>query len=738
MTFDTSAKQHTDDLINNFNDSKRISKELSKNKEENHQLINNEIEFRKLCKEIISGYEAVMGLAENRKKEKPSITNNSKIASEQERIIIKVTELINSARENEIYSEKESQIDNLSKVVELMSHQFGISKVNSEIEKLEIELSELQADYNKTDMTQERIKARIKKLEDREKMLSFTPDIAKEEMEKMLSAKVSEEVVAQKLDEIIAPIMAFNTEKETVLIEEIEKLENKTSDKSNYIDEDKIELETKKRDNINAQISEKAERIEELRKILETQNMVLLLENHKNILLEQQISYEEEKEILLQWSVEESESNQATRDTIEELFDESKNNLNSIQLEIEDCIQQIEELKISSLNIEEITSEIAKLEEEKSKLESKSERITKQLEKKTSSKYINKEMYLSDVEELNRKKQQLELVKSTNLDELKQKFLTAYNNEKNNIITESKKIEEQDVQEEKVPLIEKNEELPELPGVLENGNEIKSDGTIVENEPKPLPLPGVLENGDILNSDWTVSNNELNEEEIEDITDASPSLLDKAKAKLAQAKDKALAWFKKHPKLAATLGAVVAVVVIGTTMVIKSLSGESLDNIDEVTLPKDTVETVNDKIVDSLTETEEKVEEAIAEIDQQDLVKEETEKDENNFETNYNSVVDDILSGDKDVYISADRAINNQEKIGINNLYEPSFENAEVGAIYKLEDGTPIKVTLDEAENIVENGGTVSVAVENEEVGIGFVSIGGNDTVEENTTSMSK
>ena len=733
--FDTTAGQYRDALINDFNNSKKVSEELKQDKKANKDLINNEKEYRQLCKEIINSYEEVMKLTENRKKGNQSIANNSKIASEQEKVIAKATELISSAKENEIYQGKESQLENLNKIVELMSHQLGISKTNSEIEKIQVELSQLQADYNKTDITSDRIKARIKQLEDREKLLSFNPQMAKEEIERLISEKANEELVSEKLDEIIAPIIVFNEEKEIRLIEDIEALENKISDKANYIDVDKIELEIKKKDSINSQIAEKTERIEELRKLLETENTVLLLENHKSILLEQQANYEEEKEILLQWNVEESESNQDTRDAIEQLFNESKNNLDSIKLEIDDCISQIEELNTSKLNVEEINSEIAKLEEEKASLETKHDKLISSLEKKTSAKYMNKEMYLSDVEELDRKKRELELVKSTNLEELKESFLTAYTNEKNNTTTRNNESAEEVVAEsqQEVPLIEKKEDVFELPGALENGNEIKSDGTIVEKEASPLPLPGVLENGDVLNSDWTVDSNELDEEEIEEITEASPSLLDKAKAKLGKAKDAALAWFKKHPKLAATIGTAIAVVVIGATIAIKSLSGESVDKVDDVPLPKDTIETVNDEITNSLTETEEKVDEAIAQVEQ-----EETIEEENNFETSYESVVDDILAGEKDVYISSDRAINDQGAIGVDNLYKPSFENADVGAIYKLEDGQPVKISLEEAENIVENGGTVSVAVENEEVGIGFVAIGGNDTVEENTTGISK
>ena len=106
----------------------------------------------------------------------------------------------------------------------------------------------------------------------------------------------------------------------------------------------------------------------------------------------------------------------------------------------------------------------------------------------------------------------------------------------------------------------------------------------------------------------------------------------------------------------------------------------------------------------------------------------------------YNSEIDKVLNGQKQVYESADRAINNREGIDNNKLYMPSFENAEIGAIYTQNGDQLVKISLEQAENIVTNGGQVAMLVENEEQGIGYISVGSENNEEygDEVNSISK
>ena len=644
--------------------------------------------------------------------------------TEQQQLVNEMSSFVNAIVLDDVHTEED--IKNLLAVTELMKNKVQISMNQSEIQAKKIELAQIQTYNPNNNNSINIVKQKIKALETEEKMLSFNPETAKDELISMIGAAKSKEEVTAKLDSLIEPVKEYNIAKMATLNTEIEQLKNKIADNSNYLDNEKIELEQNKRDNIGSMIQEKDAQLEALKQELQSNRELALLSIQKTILEKQLKGYEEEKQILLQWNIEESESDLDTRKALDELFAESKVNLSTVEKELIECNIKItkNESKID-LSLEEINNQIKALEKEKEELNNEYSAITKSLADKNNLKYINKEQKLTDIQKLNKYKVELNKLNPENLDNLKQQFLEKYNQELLNPTSETYtlpgKLANGDELKSDGTITKNNAQLP---GKLSAGNELKSDGSITE---KPLELPGELENGDQLKSDGTIVNkDDLDDEEIEEITDANPGLLKKAANAIKNGGKKAIEWVKKHPKLAATIGTAVVVVVVGATAIIKSLTGQNLESVppEVPIIPDNNIEQEANLDDTAKTETEAIADEAIQETE-----------DTNSFDENYNSAINNILEGKSNVYVSADRAINNQE--AVQNIYNPSFETSQISKLYTMEDGQLQTVSYDDAKQIVENGGTVRAQITNDGVGIGYVSIGDNVN-EQNVGGMSR
>lgn len=753
--FDAIAESVQQEFQDNFKKRREVRDEIRKSAKVDEERLAKEIECGKTYLNIRSLYEAHEKVM-NSRNTNIKTTNDSEIVGvkfdsnldhfdELQKLTSEVKALLDNIKENKDYYPEE--LANFNKMYELMEMGNNIYKNYFQAAKSYMEIMQLDANFKSNNVTtKDIIEQKIKKLQLEEQMLSFNPEITRKEIEELMKNGVSDEKVSVKLDELLNPIVVLNKQQENYLVEEINALEEKLANKENYIDDSKIELETEKRDNLNEIIAKTDEKIEALRKIQSDKELQTTLESLKGILLTQQSSYEEEKEILLQWNVEESESDLDTRNALEELFKESKENLNHISLEIKACDERIESLEKTNLNSEEINQEITRLEEEKNSLVTEVNNINQSLTNKNDLKFANKELILSDTEELNRKKQELENIRNNSLEKMKEEFILSYNDEK--------KLKSNQANEEK------ENSIPTLPGVLENGNILKSDGTVVDKSispyykdpekeifdsvmnPEKPSLPGVVD-GEKLNSDWTIGEDQLSDEEVESITEPSESLMEKATNLFKKIGKNILNWVKENPKvvaiknwiqehkkIAAAVGIAVGITVVGGAVsIIRGLSNDAPD-IDKIPVETPTgIETVTEDTVDNVTDTVTMVDQTIKEMDE--------EKEEStSFEENYKSANTQVMNEEIPLYTSADRALNGQEAVA--SVYKPSFENADSTRIYKLEDGNLVKVSYEEAQNIVENGGQVSVALENDGVGIGYVAIGGNDMVEENSVGMSK
>lgn len=744
--FSTIAESIQQEFQDNFKKRRKIRDEIRKKDNVDEERLTKEIECGKTYLKIRSLYQTHEKIMNSRNTNIKLDGNeilgtkgdlNLEHLTELQNKTSEVKNLLDSIKEDKNYSQEE--LTNFNKMYELMVLKNEIYKNYFQALNDYFEIMQLDATAKSNNVTtRDIIEQKIKKLQLEEQMLSFNPEIARKEIEELMKNGAGDEEVSTKLDELLNPLVEFNNLQENAIVDEIKSLEEKLANKTNYVDDKKIELEIEKRDSFNEIVSKTDEKIEFLRRLQSDKELQDTLGNLKEILLTQQSSYEEEKEILLQWNIEESESDLDTRKALDELFTESKENLNNIALEIKACEERIGSLEKTNLNSDEIKQEITRLEDEKASLIKEVNNINQSLTNKNDLRFVNKELMLSDTEELNRKKQELEKIRNNSLEKMKEEFILAYNDEK--------KLKSNQPNEEN------QNDISTLPGVLENGNILKSDGTII-NQPalsgivdgkmlnsngtitEQPSLPGIVD-GKKLNSDWTT-------EEVESITEPSKGLIEKAtnlfkkigKNILNWAKEqpKIIAiknWIQEHKKIAAAVGIAVGITVVGGAVsIIKGLSNDAPD-MDKIPVESPTgIETVTEDAVDNITDTVAMVDETIKEMD-------ERKKDNLSFEENYKSANTQVINEEIPLYTSADRALNDQE--AVTNVYKPSFENADSTRIYKLEDGNLVKVSYEEAQNIVENGGQVSVALENDGVGIGYVSIGGNDTVEENSVGMSK
>lgn len=538
---------------------------------------------------------------------------------------------------------------------------------------------------------QEQINTKKLVLQQEETMLSFSPDIAKKELEELINKSATQEEIALKIDELLVPIKSTEVLKES-LQTEIEELEKKIQDNSNYIDEEKVALEQDKLSIFEKQLEFTNNKEKELEEQLKEQQDIEHLNELKTILLKEQKSREEDKEILMRWSIQEAESSDEVRKIITDLQEETNVRMEKTNSELAKCE---EELKTKEVKEEEnsnhIKEELEELKKSKKELEDKIEYEKTLIEDKKDSSLLDNNAKLSDQDLLNSKKKELEQLSDESLDRMKEEILAEYNSEL-------------------------SKETPfELPGELIDGTKINSYGSLE----KPLGLP--------------------NKEEIEDIKEASPVLLEKAKQKFKECGKKVLDWVKNHPKLAAALGAIVATVTVAGVIIIKSLSGQELDTANNMVLPEDDIieATNNNEANQEKTDIEEAIDNAIDEMEQEESINEDlTEEEENtrNYQEVFENVKKSIIDGDLDIYRTASNAQNDTSVVSHDKLYMPSFESSNIdekGLFADTNnDGSLERITKEEASDLIQNGEQVIARVNNNGIGIGWTSINSDEQQE--------
>lgn len=664
-TFIDNFKRHKT-ILEQLKADKNLSKEMRKEKITH---VNKCINFYQRIRKLVESIEQL-----SQGKNNSNIEHDLEIIKQQKRELVKIKNAINKIKDNSLY--KKIEVKNLNKMYELMVLEYQISKDQTEIFRLKQEMDQIKENSN----SESNVKEKLKQLQLEEKALLKTsvavnPNQVKEEINSMINDVAPIEEVMSKFDELILPIQKSNESKTIILKTEIEELENKLADNSNYIDENKIKFAKDRLNSINRLITNKDNQIKQIIEMKESNQEVHILEDYRNNLLKQRLNYQEEKQILLQWEIQELESNEETKKALDQLFEESENNLISIETEIVECNQEIENFNKKARNSnEELDKELNKLELDKAKLSEKYERLAKKMQNDKELNYIDKKLKISDLEELNKKKKQLE---SLDLSNVKNKFLETYEKELNTSITGS----------------------IQSPDVLENGDEIKSDNTII--------------------------NSKLINEQVISIKKANRDLIRKAKNVFNNIGDSLLAWIKANNTLTSKVGAALVVTTMATTIMIKALSGDNLDNINtSANLP-----------IDNEHKVEIEAEEAIIASSDDNIVSQviheyEQENDDDNmleesFKEAYDSVIEEVVNNEANLYTNAYDAILDQNSVS--GIYEESFENANLNKIYKLENGKLNEISYDEAQSIVENGGQVSVAVENDGIGIGYIAIDGEE-----------
>lgn len=617
----------------------------------------------------------------------------------------------------------EKELETIKKIKELVSKRNEVLEATQEIRAIQVSVNEIVDNelFNEKDaqLIAEEAEEKNKKIEEvnakklilekEETMLSFDPSRVKKELEKLISKGASIEEVSAKVDEMIEPLKSSEVLKEG-LTTEIEELEAKLKDNGNYIDEAKLAFEQDKLKIYEKQLSYTDNRIKELQKQLQEQEEIEHLNELKTVLLKEQKSRDEDVQILLRWNIQESESSEEVRNIIVSLMEETKARMEKTNEDLAKCEEELASKEAKeAVDKEQIKEELERLETEKKQVTEKIASQKQLVEERKDNSLVDNQLKLSDQELLESKKQELASLSNENLDRLKEEILEEY----------SKSLQKE----------EEQSEVLGLPGAFADGSEIKSDGTIV----KPIALPGELEDGSQLKSDRTIEpveeefgfnladdEDDLGEEEIERISEPSPSLLERAKNKFKECGKKVLDWIGKHPKLAAAIGTVVTAVVIAGVAIVKSVSGQDLEN--EVLLPQeDSIEIsqeTNDNANVDKTEVEKTVDKVIEEQESEKLTSSEVE--ETNYQRVFDNVTNNILNGDAQVYRTAQDALDGTN--AVNNIFEPSFANADIDIMMADidNDGKNEILSHDEALKAIEEGKEVALRMANDGTYIGY------------------
>ena len=190
---------------------------------------------------------------------------------------------------------------------------------------------------------------------------------------------------------------------------------------------------------------------------------------------------------------------------------------------------------------------------------------------------------------------------------------------------------------------------------------------------------------------------------------------------------KALEWFYKHKVATFVVGAVTlaAAVAIGNSKtdstfnsnVSSRIESDSKEDNNEINI-KPAASLINqgyvDEILNNMTPNNN--------VNSSDS-NSNTVSDDKQFEDAISNLNNDILAGTAKVYTQENNAFDGSNYVQHDNLYAPSWQNAEVGAFYANENGNITQISREEAEARYNNGEDVVAKMENDGVGIGFINL---------------
>ncbi len=529
-----------------------------------------------------------------------------------------------------------------------------------------------------------------------------------DEMQQVLTGSYTEDNAYSKLYQLVSPIYDYYDTEIDKINSEMRNLAQKMSNKDNYISPAHFDELTARKELLEEQISEEDRSIKQLEEQNKRADTYISKKEEVSNTLNHHL---EEMEIILDWKKEAGNQGEIQQEILANLYEEVVHNINHCNFHL-DGIMKAEKDK------EYITEKLAASYAQKRELISRKDEIDKKLANH-SQKANDVNSYVADItkqKELEKRHNELSAQKKE-LDDLLNKFKDTYSKDKSNEKKEEP-LQLPGVLEDGTKLNSDGNIYPTLPGVLEDGTKLNSDGSMIHT------LPGVLEDGTKLSSDGSYTtprekkdanlNNKLSNDdsdEIEKFTPASQELIEKSN-KLKDSVTKVWEFIKKHAKKFIIGGVVVTLAMVGAFLYGKS---KETDEEEQKEAP-----VVAEQIADNIVE----------EPTPDDTNSNDDIEEDYDFDKKYDEAIANALGGDYNVYENSYNAINETNPLDHDTLYVPSWETSKMAQPFTVNDkGGLDRITKDEARELTEAGENIAVRVENEDTGIGFVTIPGAETV---------
>lgn len=408
-------------------------------------------------------------------------------------------------------------------------------------------------------------------------------------------------------------------------------------------------------------------------------------------------------------------------------IDEQKSKNSNLENELAKLTKEKEELlKLEQDTIDMCTANLNATKEELSQ-------VTDQINSLKVQKEMNKENTTSNIklsEEDSKKVENLPGSSSSTAMLPRNKLEETYEERLENAAKEEPIFHDTEMKENSMPVEETNQTEVELNN---NDNNLNSEQKTTfneenqdskqENNEEDLELNLIPKNDDDLDFDLTPE--EYKPQIIQSIKKAPAKLLEKIKnSKFVELTTKVIEKLRKH-KVAAL--AVTTAAFIG----IAGLAGISKNNEDKANSNEATQTTEQTAETPTEPNIETPIEPVIetSPVETSEVTTTPTEE-ETSYKEDLSQALSNILNSNSEVYTSADRAINNTNRL---QPYTESWQNAEPSAYYKIEDNQLQKMNETEANNYYQDGGNVAVRMDNNGTPIGYVSV----EQQENTSSKS-
>lgn len=408
-------------------------------------------------------------------------------------------------------------------------------------------------------------------------------------------------------------------------------------------------------------------------------------------------------------------------------IDEQKSKNSNLENELAKLTKEKEELlKSEQDTIDMYTADLNATKEELSQ-------VTEQINNLKVQKETNKENTTSNIklsEEDSKKVENLPGSSSPTAMLPRNKLEETYEERLENAAKEEPIFHDTEMKENSMPVEETNQTEGELNN---NDNNLNSEQKTTSNEENQdskqenneenLDLNLIPKNDDDLDFDLTPE--EYKPQIIQSVKKAPAKLLEKIKnSKFVELTTKVIEKLRKH-KVAAL--AVTTAAFIG----IAGLAGISKNNEDKANSNEATQTTEQTAETPTEPNIETPIEPVIetSPVETSEVTTTPTEE-ETSYKEDLSQALSNILNSNSEVYTSADRAINNTNRL---QPYTESWQNAEPSAYYKIEDNQLQKMNETEANNYYQDGGNVAVRMDNNGTPIGYVSV----EQQENTSSKS-